>query len=365
MKAPVSEKGKGKDLSLALANRSAALLRLKKPRLALQDIELAMEAGYPVEMRYKLMERKVKIAAQLGDRAGYHEALVELREALADASGLEESKKEQMFQGAEELVGGITEGTTVKEEQDTAEISVEIKELCDYMPAWAGLANQVDIEWAPHRGRFAVANKKIPEGTLLVVDTPQTTVLQEAEKRCDCCLKNMELVVVPCPGCCHVAYCSLDCRKKAWGVHQFECGMQGLLRALSGDKNNRDMGRLCFRALCKKPAAWYPENKESLAQRIPMFGDSTWKKCPHHALLTLDKHEDAMDPGRLWSFLLTTCCHLRTLQLGGYFGGGRAGQRPTPKLEAEELEVGEWAVKLLMLALYNMQTLTKDGPNDR
>ena len=36
--------------------------------------------------RYKLMERKVKIAVRLRDRAGYHEALAELKAALEDAT---------------------------------------------------------------------------------------------------------------------------------------------------------------------------------------------------------------------------------------------------------------------------------------
>ena len=83
--------------------RSAALVRLGKDELALQDIELAVEAGYPKELRfshlamilvvvmvmwcrYKLMERKVKIAVRLRDRAGYHEALAELKAALEDAT---------------------------------------------------------------------------------------------------------------------------------------------------------------------------------------------------------------------------------------------------------------------------------------
>ena len=83
-------------------SRSAALVRLGKDELALQDIELAVEAGYPKELRflphvilvvvkvmwcrYKLMERKVKIAVRLRDRAGYHEALAELKAALEEAT---------------------------------------------------------------------------------------------------------------------------------------------------------------------------------------------------------------------------------------------------------------------------------------
>ena len=51
VKAPVSEDGKGKDLSLAIANRSAALYKLGYFKLALEDIEFALNSGYPKDLR--------------------------------------------------------------------------------------------------------------------------------------------------------------------------------------------------------------------------------------------------------------------------------------------------------------------------
>lgn len=46
---------------MALANRSAALFSLKAYNLALDDIRLALESGYPEELRFKLLERRAKI----------------------------------------------------------------------------------------------------------------------------------------------------------------------------------------------------------------------------------------------------------------------------------------------------------------
>ena len=48
-----------KDLSICLANRSAVLFALKAYLLALDDIKLALEVGYPKDLKYKLLERKV------------------------------------------------------------------------------------------------------------------------------------------------------------------------------------------------------------------------------------------------------------------------------------------------------------------
>ena len=51
VKAPVNEAGKGKDLSLAIANRSAALFKSGYYEFALKDIEFALKSGYPKDLR--------------------------------------------------------------------------------------------------------------------------------------------------------------------------------------------------------------------------------------------------------------------------------------------------------------------------
>ena len=53
MKAPVNDEKKGRDMSLGLANRSAALMRLGHSRLALEDVDLALNSGYPKDLRYR------------------------------------------------------------------------------------------------------------------------------------------------------------------------------------------------------------------------------------------------------------------------------------------------------------------------
>lgn len=362
--APVTEKGEGRDLSLALANRSAALVRLGRPRLALLDIKLALDTGYPKDMRYKLYERKLKIAVQLKERASYHEALGELREALAEAA-LEEGKKEQMERGAEALLAVLEEEGAVVEEQKSEKLKVELEAACSYLPSFS---SAVDIEFHPARGRFAVASKAIPAGALVAVEAPQSLVLKGElqAKYCSLCLAKTELELVPCLGCCHTVYCSLHCRQTAWGRHhQYECGTQGLLKALAGSESTRDLGRLGYRALCQYPAAWYSENKESLKERIPMYGDESWNSTAQHALLSLDCHHEDTQPGTLWSFLLCALCHIRALQIRGYFGEERKMRKIGSSLTMEEVEVAGIAVQLLELAQYNIQEVTGGSEQDR
>ena len=66
MKGPLNSERKGRDFSLGLANRSAALMRLGHLEAALEDVDLALASGYPKDLRYKLYDRKIKLAANLG-----------------------------------------------------------------------------------------------------------------------------------------------------------------------------------------------------------------------------------------------------------------------------------------------------------
>ena len=66
--------------SLSAANRSLALVRLDKHQAALDDISLALEAGYPQENRHKLLERRAKCHLHLGQ---YREAEHSLQGGLA------------------------------------------------------------------------------------------------------------------------------------------------------------------------------------------------------------------------------------------------------------------------------------------
>jgi hypothetical protein len=53
--------------SLSLANRSAVLFKLKEYRRSVEDIDLALEAGYPVNLRYKVAERRYRCSLMLND----------------------------------------------------------------------------------------------------------------------------------------------------------------------------------------------------------------------------------------------------------------------------------------------------------
>ena len=60
-----TDEGK-KDCALALANRSAVWMKLKKYEECLDDITAALYFKYPQNMLYKLLDRKAKCQVALG-----------------------------------------------------------------------------------------------------------------------------------------------------------------------------------------------------------------------------------------------------------------------------------------------------------
>ena len=81
-----------RDAALALANRSAVWLKLGQHEACLDDIEAALVFRYPDTMLYKLLDRKAKCLAALGDpaeaRVCYNRVVLLLQQA-----GLDEAKQ--------------------------------------------------------------------------------------------------------------------------------------------------------------------------------------------------------------------------------------------------------------------------------
>merc|ERR1719319_1758897 len=85
--------GKSKELSMALANRSAVLFSLKAYAFALDDIRLAFESGYPDDLAYKLYDRKAKILVAFKQMKDAGEAYKKALEYLDKATKLPADKK--------------------------------------------------------------------------------------------------------------------------------------------------------------------------------------------------------------------------------------------------------------------------------
>jgi len=509
IKAEMNEKREGKDLSLGIANRSAALMKLGHLNEALEDAELSLRSGYPKELRYKLYERMVKIAVQLKDRAIYFDSLNNLKASLKD-SGIDDAKQHQIEQNAEAFLqtlekncepikenSGITDATllkTLKENsgfsKENSEVSPQISKqtldqiseqtkdnskisaesLLETLEQYSGptketsensaetllqtlkqysepvkdhsemsdetLPNAIDqnseplkeksnisvdvssktpeqnpeppkensksassllshelekshehlpnmsidvgLDYTPDKGRYAVANRNIPTGTVLLVEHPEARVGQDDEEnlpRCDLCFSLIKLRYVPCMGCSNVIYCSEGCRDQALDCHRWECGNKdmfpGIIEQVSTSSGRttgkftsiRDYSRLCYRVICQQPAKWYRDNNDSFWARFPKFGDESWDKSTMHSVINLEAHHDMINPGRLWSFLLISLCHLRYLQISQYFG--EPNSKLSPSLSQDELIVAGITVHMFQLMQFNTTCILENSSERR
>lgn len=84
----------------------------------------------------------------------------------------------------------------------------------------------LEIRHSPKEGRFIVANQFIPERTVILVESPVISRLNEQRMDfCNICFKAVDSQFWPCDGCDEVVFCSKQCWLKApQSGHTYECG---------------------------------------------------------------------------------------------------------------------------------------------
>ena len=150
-------------------------------------------------------------------------------------------------------------------------VSQSLGQAHDHLPC---MSDSLEVEYSPERGRFAVASKFIPAGSVLIVEPAVAAVCREefSQRYCDLCYGQIQLRLLPCPGCAEVAFCSPQCREKALaGHHRYECGRRFIFgkilenaKKASGGKtvigSTVDFSKLCFRvwswSYCLRPRYW-------------------------------------------------------------------------------------------------------------
>lgn len=186
--------------ALALANRSACLQRLHSYQLAISDIELSLESGYPKSKVFKLYERKAECYEKLGK---YSQASNCYEKAISfmSTSTLTKEKKEDLKKSFKKKI------LEFKDKRDEDLINYRQKSTEDIEiiktpnPNFPSAHSAIEIRYEPDRGRFAIASDDIPMGTTLISEQPITFSLY-AEKMGSNCLHCFKVIkaVIPCPG---------------------------------------------------------------------------------------------------------------------------------------------------------------------
>ena len=221
----------GPDYSLALANRSACLQRVGRQGRGLEDIAAAERAGYPRDKLYKLAERRAQCLADLGQLT---KARIELEKAaqMVQKGALTGAAKDKFVAGLSKQLKKM-EGKEDREEEKEGEGREVMTTVADVNPLFPSLARGVEVRYTKDQGRFVVAQKLLPTGTVVLSEDPLGWALdvERSGTHCQHCLAQVA-VIVPCPRCASVAFCSQACMEAGLALyHRHECGLSRLLAA--------------------------------------------------------------------------------------------------------------------------------------
>ncbi|XP_014053789.2 SET and MYND domain-containing protein 4 isoform X2 [Salmo salar] len=204
-------------LSLCYANRSAALFHLHRYRECLEDIDRALNHGYPSHLKHKLQDRRAQC----------------LNHFPNGTEGLNTAKQEAGHQA--EVVCSRTNSTKPNPKSPNSQQQ-------NGSALGSCLSAGLSVCFSPEKGRHLVATTGIAAGEVILEDRAYSCVLipgmgggrrEETEeagrvfgtevRHCHQCLGET-VSPVPCEGCSYARYCSEGCRRGAWEWHhRWEC----------------------------------------------------------------------------------------------------------------------------------------------
>ncbi|XP_041366619.1 uncharacterized protein LOC121381395 [Gigantopelta aegis] len=323
LKAPVE--GDSSELALAFANRSAVFYHLKMYALCLQDIHFALKYGYPEHNRYKLFERKGKCCYHLKMK---EEAISAFEQAIefAEKAKLSDLKIDRLVRDLE------------KELDQVEKINMSCKEIPSVntfnnnhgpVPSVEGkvsyqfpyMTSNVVLKYTEERGRGLFAERDIEVGEVLIVEKPYNSVLLKGYEmnHCHHCCNSL-LAPLPCHQCSGVAFCSEECRVKAWDLYHYaECKYLVLI-----EKAEIGMSHLALRMVLRAGFNYikqYEQKKEDTMYPL-LKGcnkDGRYDSSDYHTVFNLEGHSKDRSVTDLLQRTLTAIFLIKCLKRTSYF----------------------------------------------
>lgn len=235
--------------SYLIANRSLVLFQLEKYQDCLQEINLALESGYPCQMRDKLYKRRTSCQLALDEKSeayshqGERETF-KVNKKTTDTTNCKKQIKQKYNHLTSETNGDkLTSPSSVASSNHSIDTFVH-----------ASLNIHRDDEKGGERTVRTL--NKVNEGELLITESAYTWILHSKyfPDHCYYCLKylsteqvpqdemdevaesllpecvNINYHLIPCFKCNQVIFCSITCRDLAWKhFHSTECTFVSLI----------------------------------------------------------------------------------------------------------------------------------------
>ena len=342
----------GEALALAAANRSAAYYQQKLYREAVEDVEVAVAAGYPHNTVYKLYIRKCKCELELG-RINRAQVAFDAAVEAIEWSGLKKGVRSDLTvnlqeafinlaktaneEGVEVDLSGPADDLTGKEKEVSA-VPERLRLVASH-PVFPAASEAIRVKYEASVGRHVVAARDIMPGEVLFLESPAVSCMMDdhVESICQLCLRYTTSPL-PCPTCSDVSFCSVDCRTQALqSFHRYECRLTHVFQE-TGIKD-LPLLLLAFRAVSQKPVEYFVKNAERLTGADPKFGlgeTEEYQSGDYLTLFNLCTHSHRRDTNDVYSKTIFAAFLLRCLQEVGYF---RSVSEAAPGLTLSQPEV--------------------------
>ena len=326
-----TETGK-KDAALALANRSAVWLKLGQHEECLDDIEAAILFNYPDNMLYKLIDRKARCLAAVGDveeaRKCFNRVVL-----LLPQSGLDDGKQSQWRKDVSAEVEKLKTVTakprrSVRPVHDVDQLMPERSKTIPQFSA------AVELAYNPLVGRHGVAARDIQPGEVLMVDTSMAThgLCSTRLTNCANCMITIDITKgKPSPLLKPARFCCFECLKQAMdSYHPVEAkiNIQKMFWNKKEEKFEELSGNilLSYRCITQKPLEFFLERASSFDNVDDMFGaefsdpEDKLLYDDYRNVFNLTAHRDRKSKDDLLSLSIRSAIFVVLLRYGGYFG---------------------------------------------
>ena len=143
--------------------------------MALQDISLAFLAGYPLDLAYKLHERRSKCLKELGDFENAELSAKECIEAITEAK-LDNAKKEKFRENVKRFMNDLPKEPNATGTYVENNSSMLLPRITTPNKQFHAFSDAIELKHEAGRGRFGVASRDIRLGKIFV-QSANTTFL--------------------------------------------------------------------------------------------------------------------------------------------------------------------------------------------
>lgn len=302
--------------------RSAALFHLKKYRECLEDIQLAIESGYPEESRHKLYDRQGSCYAELGNPTEAETSYTLAQNSLA-AANLDEKAHKSWLRGLAKQLSRCKQIVAKPElESEKSDRQILPRITGETSATHLNASAKVRVLYNNVVGRHMVAGQDIKIGDVLVVDKPFATVLFPCFHKTHCyhCFTRVT-VPIPCVQCSSIIFCSRQCREASWtNFHQYECQFFALLDTSMCAKIGHLAIRLVMVLGLSRALEYLRKREDQTAPSQENVGiNSDGIYCSDYdSIYDMATHSDHRPSEQLFDFSVVSCLLMKILQLSGY-----------------------------------------------